>query len=179
MKYLLTNQETERLIFRKLQQVDFEIWLELFEDDLTARMLGMEEFQTPIERCDKWFDWTFHRYEHDLGGQNVLVFKETNEIVGQCGLLVRKIEDKIELEIAYSVLPDHRGNGFAAEAARKCRNFAFENKFHDRLLSLIVPENLSSEKVAVRNGMTLNREIIYNSKQMNLFQITRDDWELR
>ncbi len=89
MKYLLTHQETERLLFRKLENSDFDHWLELFDDEHTTKMLGMENFKTPKERCKKWFEWTFHRYENNLGGQNVLISKETQQLIGQCGLLVR------------------------------------------------------------------------------------------
>lgn len=92
MNYLLTNQKTDRLKFRKLNPSDFEVWEELFRDDETAKLLGMSEFKTPKERCEKWFEWTFRRYENNLGGQNVLVLKETGEMVGQAGLLVREID---------------------------------------------------------------------------------------
>ncbi|MEN4759238.1 GNAT family N-acetyltransferase [Chryseobacterium sp. C39-AII1] len=177
MKYLLTNQETERLLFRKLENSDFDHWLELLKDEHTTKMLGMENFKTPKERCKKWFEWTFHRYENNLGGQNVLISKETQQLIGQCGLLVREVENKFELEIAYSILPEFRGQGFAIEAATKCKDFAFENNFHNRLVSIIVPENENSKKVALKNGMTFKRSIGYSGKVMDLFQIDKQDWE--
>ena len=65
MKFLLSNQETERLLFRQLGPADFTVWLELFRDDETSKLLGMQDFQTPEERCKKWFEWTFHRYENN------------------------------------------------------------------------------------------------------------------
>lgn len=111
MKFLLTHQQTERLLFRKLEPGDFEEWLELFNDENTARMLGMEHFKTPAERCEKWFEWTFYRYENNLGGQNVLISKADHQLIGQCGLLVREVEEATELEIAYSILPLFRGKG--------------------------------------------------------------------
>ena len=177
MKFLLTNQESKRLLFRKLEQSDFDIWLELFEDETTSKMLGMDEFKDEQERCEKWFEWTFHRYENNLGGQNVLICKSTNQLVGQCGLLVREIENSFELEIAYSILPDFRGKGFAIESARKCRDFAFENNFHNQLVSIIIPENQNSKKVALKNGMTFSSQIKYSNKKMDLFQISKQDWE--
>lgn len=176
MKYLLTNQETERLLFRKLENVDFENWIELFRDEYTAKMLGMDHFKTPKERCEKWFEWTFHRYENNLGGQNVLILKESNQLVGQCGLLVREVENEFELEIAYSILPQFQGKGFAIEAVRKCRNFAFENQFHDRLVSIIIPENENSKNVALKNGMSFQKQIDYSEKKMDLFQMTLQNW---
>lgn len=177
MKFLLTHQQTERLFFRKLEPGDFEEWLELFNDENTARMLGMEHFKTPAERCEKWFEWTFYRYENNLGGQNVLISKADHQLIGQCGLLVREVEEAAELEIAYSILPLFRGKGFALEAARKCRDFAFENQLHHRLVSIIIPENDNSKKVALNNGLTFRRNIDYSGRKMDLFQMNREDWE--
>lgn len=174
--YLLLGEETERLTFRKLENSDFDVWMELFQDDMTAKLLGMDEYQTPKERCDKWFEWTFHRYENNLGGQNILISKEKNEIIGQSGLLVREIDNHTELEIAYSILPDHRRKGYAFEAAEKCRDYAFEKNFIDRLVSIIVPENENSKKVAIKNGMKLNKQINFQYKTMDLFQITKTEW---
>ena len=177
MKYLLTNQESTRLIFRKLEHSDFEAWLELFKDEEVTKLLAMGEYKTPNERCEKWFEWTFHRYENNLGGQNVLISKENNELIGQCGLLVRDIEKEFELEIAYSILPKHRLNGYATEAAKMCCDFAFENDFHHRLVSIITPENIHSKKVALKNGMKFNRQIDYNEKKVDLFQINIEEWK--
>lgn len=173
MKYLLTNQQTQRLLFRKLEHSDFESWLELFKDEHTTKMLGMDNYKTPKERCEKWFEWTFHRYENNLGGQNALVLKETNELIGQCGLLVREVENQFELEIAYSILPEFRGKGFAIEAANKCKDFAFKNNFHQRLISIIHPKNKSSQNVAIKNGMILKKQIDYSSMKMNLFEVIK------
>lgn len=177
MKYLLTNQETERLKFRKLEHSDFETWLELFKDEFATKMLGMSEYKPPNKRCEKWFEWTFNRYENNLGGQNVLISKENNELIGQCGLLVREVENEFELEIAYSILPKFRMKGFAIESVKKCRDFAFENNFHERLVSIIIPENQNSKNVALKSGMNFNRKIKYNDMEMDLFQISKDEWK--
>lgn len=177
MKYLLTNQQTQRILFRKLEHSDFESWLELFKDEHTTKMLGMDNYKTPKERCEKWFEWTFHRYENNLGGQNVLISKDNNQLIGQCGLLVREVENEFELEVAYSILPQFRGKGFAIEAAKKCRDFAFENNFHNQLVSIIIPENKSSRNVAEKNGMVFKKQINYLGKLMDLFQIEKSEWQ--
>jgi len=177
MKFVLHHQETERLRFRKLENSDFEVWLELFEDKETSKLLGMSEFPSPKKRCEKWFEWTFHRYRNDLGGQNVLICKETNQLIGQCGLLVRNVENNFELEIAYSILPKFRQKGFAFESAKKCKEFAFENNLNERLVSMIFPDNQNSKKVALKNGMKLNKTLIYNSKIMELYSINKEEFE--
>ena len=137
----------------------------------------MDGFKTPKEPCEKWFEWTFHRYKNNLGGQNVLISKETNELLGQCGLLVREVENLFELEIAYSILPQFRGQGFAIEAAQKCRDFAFENNFHEKLILIIHPENVKSKKIALKNRMTFKKQIEYSGNMMDIFEINKSDWE--
>lgn len=179
MKYLLTHQESERLLFRKLEHSDFDKWLNLFEDEETAKMLGMSEYKNANECCEKWFEWTFHRYENNLGGQNVLISKESQQFVGQCGLLVREVENNLEIEIAYSILQEFRGQGYAIESAKKCRDFAFNNNFHDRLVSIIIPENNASKNVALKNGMNPKKQINYSNKKMDLFEITKQEWEMQ
>jgi len=177
MKYLLENQETERLKFRLLTNSDFQVWSELFNDIKVSKVLGMDKIGTPKEQCEKWFEWTYDRYQNDLGGQNVLIDKSTNEIIGQCGLLVRELNGLREIEIAYSILPKYRQKGFATEASKKCRDFAFENNFSERLISIINTKNPNSAKVALNNGMENNRTIEFNGNQVNIYQITIDKWK--
>lgn len=93
--------------------------------------------------------------------------------------MVREVESNFEIEIAYSILQEFRGNGYALESAQKCKDFAFENNFHDRLVSIIVPENRPSKNVAVKNGMKLSRQINYNNQAMDLFQITKSEWQIK
>jgi len=173
MKYLLTGQETERLKFRKLQPDDFDTWLPMFKANNIAKFLDLDLKASESELCTLWFDKAFHRHENDLGGMNVLIDKNTNRLVGQCGILVQTIEDVERLEIGYSLLPEFWGRGYASEAALKCKNYAFENNFSNILMSMVHVENISSEKVALRNGMDFEKKI----KDFNVFSIDREKWK--
>ena len=177
MKYTLEGQETERLKFRLLEIEDFDVCIKLFEDIETCRFLGVDKIETPKERCKLWFEMTFDRYKNDLGGQNILLDKNTNEIIGQCGLLVREIEGKQEIEIAYSILPKYRKKGFASESTKKCKDFAFENNFSQSLISIINTENINSEKVAKNNGMRNDKTIKYNGMLVNIYRIDIEEWK--
>lgn len=177
MKLLLENQETERLKFRKLKKEDFNIWKELFEDENTSRYLGMDHLKTADERCSYWFELTFNRYEKDLGGQNILVDKKTDKIIGQAGLLVRDIDGQTEIEVAYSILPQFRKLGYAIEAASKCRDFALESKLAEQLYSIIHVENQDSQNVAIKMGMKKLRSSLYGKMFADFFTINRNEWE--
>jgi ribosomal-protein-alanine N-acetyltransferase len=177
MKYTLEGQETERLKFRLLKSEDFDDCIKLFKDIEVCRFLGVDKIETPEERCRLWIEMTFERYKKDLGGQNILVEKNTNKIIGQCGLLVREIEGKQEIEIAYSILPEYRKKGFAAESTEKCKNFAFENKFSKSLISIIHTENSNSEKVAKKNGMRKNKNTEFKGMPVNIYRIDFSEWK--
>lgn len=169
---MLNGEETNRLKFRLLEQNDFSTWLELFKDQETAEFLTMGKIPTPEERCKSWFERNYFRYENDLGGMNVLIDKATNSFIGQCGLLVQDLDNVSELEIGYSILPKFRKSGYATEAAKKCRDFAFENKFSESLISIIHTDNFRSERVAQNNGMILDKKTSFRDTQVNVFRIT-------
>lgn len=177
MKYLLTGEETERLKFRLLQDDDFETWLNLFKNRDNVTYLGLGNLKSAREQCQLWFDIQERRYKNDLGGMNVLIEKDTGKLVGQCGLLIQEVDGEQKMEIGYSVLPEFWGIGFAPEAAKKCRDFAFENSFTDILISIIHIENNKSEKVALKNGMKKTVQTIYKEMPVYIFSISKSEWQ--
>jgi [ribosomal protein S5]-alanine N-acetyltransferase len=172
-KYSLEGQESERLYFRKITQNDFETWLKFcrYPDSLkyifTPEQLLIED---PFDRCKIWFERIFYRYDNALGGMNALIEKTTNEFVGQCGLLTKTIDDVEEIEIGYSLMPDYRGKGYATEAAKKCKLFAFDNQFGDSVISTIHVENKASAKVAIANGMTLEKTTFCEGMLVDIYR---------
>ncbi len=173
-RYLLENQETERLLFRKVISDDFEAWLPFYEHTLSTKYWkGLPK--DPIAACQQQFDRIFERYDNDLGGMNALILKETQELVGICGLLVQKVEGNIDLEIGYSVLPKHWKNGYAFEAAQKCKQYAFEKNLADSLVSIIHIDNLPSQKVARKNGMYIDNTTVYKDNPVHIFRVHKKE----
>jgi ribosomal-protein-alanine N-acetyltransferase len=171
MRYLLTGEETKRLRFRLLEESDFDAWLPLFSTPEAIQFLGLAGIPTPEKRCRKWFETVQNRYENNLGGMNVLIDKQTETLIGQCGLLVQEVDGIRELEIGYSVLPCFWGNGYATEAARKCKEFAFANQFSGSLISIVHIQNIRSVHVAQKNGMILDKQTIFKDMPVNIFRI--------
>jgi RimJ/RimL family protein N-acetyltransferase len=178
MKYLLTGEETERLKFRFLQHNDYDEWMPLFADEDTVRFLGMNHLATSKEQCDLWFEKSLSRHENGTGGINVLIDKQIGKMIGQCGLLVQEVEGKSIMEVGYSILPQYCGKGYASEAAKKCRDYAFIHGYNDKLHSIIHIENYGSIKVAENNGMhnymTLSD---YKGMPVYIYRITRKEWQ--
>jgi RimJ/RimL family protein N-acetyltransferase len=86
-------------------------------------------------------------------------------------LLVQTVDGKEELEIAYSIMPEYWNQGYATEAAGKCRDFARENHLRDSLISIINVRNARSEKVAMHIGMTREKTTVYDGNTVNIFRI--------
>lgn len=177
MKYLLDGQETERLKLRLLQDSDYDTWIDLFRGTEFGKFLGMGHLQTAEEQCDLWFEKVKARYENDRGGMNVLVDKQTGEMVGQCGLLVQDVEGSAIMEVGYSLLPKHHGKGYATEAATKTRDYAFEQGYADEIFSIIHIDNKPSAEVAVRNGMQVYKSTDFLGMPVDIYRITREEWK--
>ncbi len=176
MNYLLSGLQSERLVFRNLIERDFDTWLDFFKDPLWNRYWLVKEM-TPEEHCQRWFDKNFYRYENGLGGMNVLIDKASSAFIGQCGLLVQTVDGREELEVAYSIMIPHWNNGYATEAAKKCIDIAFQNHWCDSLISIIHINNLESQRVATKNGLTWDGRTIYDNNPVNIFRIEMNPWQ--
>jgi ribosomal-protein-alanine N-acetyltransferase len=174
MKYLLENEETARLRFRKIKNSDFNHWLEFFKDPSSFEHWKSTR-EEPEAECKKWFGRQAERYENEEGGMNALIEKKSGELIGYSGLLVQTVDKEIELEVAYSLLPNYRNKGFASEAAIKCRDFAFKNNFADSLISIISLTNESSANVAIKNGMKIEKQTVYKNNRVNIFRVYQSD----
>lgn len=170
MKLLLEEKETERLIFRKIIPSDFNSWLPFYKDPISTQFWeGIDK--DPEIACNNHFKGVFHRYNNNLGGMNALLEKESLEFIGMCGLLVQTVDAIKEIEIGYSILPKYRKLGYATEAAKKCKAHALENKIATSIISIIQIDNIPSQKVAIANGMYLDKTTTYKNNPVHIFRV--------
>jgi RimJ/RimL family protein N-acetyltransferase len=73
-------------------------------------------------------------------------------------LLPWTIDEQDEVEVAYTIARRYWGQGFATEAAQAILNYGFQNLDLTRLICLPDPENVASQKVAEKIGMTFEKE---------------------
>ncbi|MGB5171770.1 GNAT family N-acetyltransferase [Eudoraea sp.] len=166
---LLENEESHRLLYRKVESSDFSSWLPFHEEPLSMQYF-VGNIPNPKEACKAWFDKVFFRYEKDLGGHNALISKETGKLIGMCGLLIQTVDDKEELEIGYSILPEYWRNGYASEAAKQCRIYATKHQLSASLISIIHVDNIGSQKVAISNGMSLDKHTNYKGIPVQIYR---------
>lgn len=144
--------ETERLFFRRLEQGDFPALCKILQDDRT--MVAYEGAFSDKE-VQEWLDRQLARYEQYGFGLWAVILKETGELIGQCGLTMQPWKNGEVLEIGYLFRRDCWHRGYATEAARACKWYAFERLGAKEVCSIIRDTNTPSQKVALRNGMAV------------------------
>lgn len=182
MKYTITDVETDRLKFRPFLKSDFDTWLPFFEDRSIWKFFGLDTSKSVVEINQFWMDKCLTRYRENRGGLMAVIDKNTGQLLGMCGLLVQNIDHQPRLEVGYSFLPDSRGKGYATEAARLAKNYGFkmgyDQDFNGSIVSMIHHDNTRSVAVAVRNGMTLEKEKVMESGEpFFIYSIERSKWE--
>ncbi|MCB0519247.1 MAG: GNAT family N-acetyltransferase [Lewinellaceae bacterium] len=174
-KMYLEQLETPRLLIRPLTLADKAPLMEFFNDPSATEFLFIET--STDQYADQWLRRQLGRYGTGQGGMCAVVLKETNELIGQCGLLYQWVDFVPKWEVGYHFIRRFWHNGYATEAAMACRDFCLEEEMAETVISLIHPDNVRSKAVALRNGMTLWKETSHKGHPAEVFRIRREDWE--
>ncbi len=142
--------ETERLILRELQPSDYDALCRIMQDEQT--MTAYEGAFSDAE-VQAWLDRQLERYRKWGYGLWAVVLKETGAMIGQCGLTMQPWKGQEVLEIGYLFERAHWHRGYATEAARACKAYAFDILNAKEVCSIIRDTNTASQNVALRNGM--------------------------
>lgn len=167
--------ETERLILREYTMDDFDDLYEILSDEET-----MKHYPKPFdeEKVRYWINWNITNYETFGFGLWAVVLKDTNEMIGDCGITMQIIDGEIKPEIGYHINKKYQRRGYATEAARKCRDYIFQNTPFNIIYSYMKYTNIGSYSVAIKNGMKLIKE--YDDPKniiSKAYAITRKEWE--
>ena len=147
MKQIL---ETERLFLRELSWDDREALCAILQDEET--MYAYEGAFSDV-MVQEWLERQLSRYEKWGFGLWAVILKGSGVLIGQCGLTMQQWTDEEVLEIGYLFNKRYWHKGYATEAAKACKRYAFEKLGADEVCSIIRDTNIPSQRVALRNGM--------------------------
>lgn len=142
--------ETERLYMRELRQDDFAAICEILQDEDT---MYAYEGAFSSEEAHDWLDRQIARYQKWGFGLWAVILKESGRLIGQCGLTMQPWKDSEVLEIGYLFNRSFWHMGYATEAAKACKQYAFFTLGASEVCSVIRDTNVPSQNVALRNGM--------------------------
>lgn len=154
----MTNQsqanvlETQRLLLRHLTMNDLNALFAFYRDPEVRRYFP--EGTLTLEETKEELAWIIDVYYGQYGfGLWATIDKETDALIGRCGLLPWVLEGKLEVEVAYLLAKAYWRRGLATEAARAILEYGFKRLPNERFICLINPENQASLRVAKKIGM--------------------------
>ena len=135
-----------KLVQKTLEEV--RAWVEAMEPSEKAQLSAewMAQLQTATS-TDAW--------KHGFS----LVHRHGGMVVGHAGFKAPPAADGM-VEIAYGVLPDHQGRGYATEAAQALVAFAFGSRRVRVVRAHTLPESNASARVLTKCGFRHVGEVI-------------------
>lgn len=143
--------ETEQLFLRELTSDDFDALYEVLAD---SDIMQHYPYTFDESRVRNWINKSIERYEIFGFGLWAVCMKETGEMIGDCGITMQNINGMIKPEIGYHINKRFQRKGYAKEAARACREWAFDNTPFNILYSYMKKTNVASVATAMANGMS-------------------------
>ena len=165
-----TILETSRLTLRKMIPDDVAFIAEMLLDSETAQFYGQNYTYADAEQ---WMQKIFHRYERDGYAFWLAEDKATRHPIGQMGLLNQEVENETLLEIGYMIHRSHWRQGYAHETTCALRDYAFGTLGRDRVVSLIAPANIPSQRVALSYGARPERFVRWRDQDCLVFGLSR------
>lgn len=155
---------TQRLLLREMTSADLDHIAALFGDEEVMRY-----YPKPMtrEEAHAWVAWNQRLYRRHGFGLWAMVLRDTGEFAGDCGLTPQYVDGIKEIEVGYHVRTCLQGRGYATEAAAAARDFARDTLFLSRLIAIINPENVPSQRVAGKIGLRPEkRSTVFGTEQI-------------
>lgn len=168
--------ETVRLLLRQPRLDDAPALLEAFADPEAMRYIGdgsTADLAGAEEAVERWLA----RWEAWGIGMFVLERTEDARVLGRAGFLRWDPETweigGSETELGWGLAREHWGHGYATEAALALRDWGFDERGLDRLISLIQHGNVRSFRVAEKLGERYERDVQVRGKPTRLYSVER------
>ncbi|MEO3794774.1 GNAT family N-acetyltransferase [Nonomuraea sp. B10E15] len=157
---------TQRLSFREMTGEDLDDMAALLGDPEVMRYYPRPKTR---EEASGWIEGNQRLYRKYGHGLWLITLRDIGEFVGNCGLTPQDVEGTVHIEIGYLVRAELQGNGYATEAAAACRDYARDVLHLDKLIAIINPDNVPSQRVAEKLGLSLERHATYNERQQRIY----------
>ncbi|MEA5498964.1 GNAT family N-acetyltransferase [Limnoraphis robusta Tam1] len=147
--------QTHRLILREYQPDDTDKLFSLLSDPMTMSYWPQPFTQSKVEA---WINITLESYKMQGFGRYLIQLKETAEIIGDAGILKKKIAEEWVNDLGYIIHYLYWGKGYASEVATALKDYAFSVLKLESLHANMPENHPGSRRVAEKIGMKFVRE---------------------
>lgn len=158
--------QTDRLILRWLNTGDAAFILELLNDPLWLKYIGDKGVRTLRDAENYIRNGPVQMYSRIGFGLYLVELLGAHDRIGICGLIKRESLEDVDLGFAF--LPDHRGKGYACEAAAATISYGKNELGLSRIVAIVSQDNYHSSKLLERLGFQFERLVALNSDKEEL-----------
>ena len=171
---------TERLVLRRFTHDDIPD-VPRFVSQPSLAGVTSKHIQATEEGVRKYIDLqnSYQPFEKDKVFELAVERKEDGKVIGLVGLICR---DHRQGEIGWALGVEHRGQGYATEAARALMDYGFNSLGLHRIYADTSSDNLASWRVMERLGMrreALLRGSVYEEGKWldkYIYGMLADEW---
>lgn len=164
--------EAERLILRETVVEDAPDLYEMDADPEVQKYTGdvlPTSVEDIFERIINYADYKKYGY-----GRWTTVLKDTNEVIGWCGL--KYLQDIQETDIGYRWKPKYWNKGYATEASKACLKYGFDQLELEQIVAQVLPENKASIRVLEKIGMNYWKQLNTEENPGLFYRIVKEDF---
>ena len=165
--------ETERLLIRPTSEDDAEFIFKLLNTPNWIKYIGDRDVRS-VEKAKAYIAEKMIPQLERLGYSNyTLIRKQDRKKIGTCGLYDR---DGLEgIDIGFALLSEFEKKGFAFEASNKLKEAAFNQFEIERISAITTKDNVASQRLIVKLGLTLTGTIKLpdNDQELLLYTIEK------
>ncbi len=164
--------DTQRLRLREMSLDDLDFIAALLAD---AEVMRFYPKCYSRDEARSWIERQMARYARDGHGLWLVLDRDRGAPVGQVGLCIQRVDGVAEPEIGYLIHRPFWRRGFAAEAAAATRDYALGELGKPRVISLVRPVNIPSQRVALASGMKPEKLTTFAGYEHLVFAVSRAD----
>lgn len=162
------NVETSRLCGERLTLQHWDYWLRMGTDPRLMASLG--GVWTEAQAREK-LEWNMRQWEQNGHGQWLFFLKDSECVIGRCGVRKMVVNAKEEVELGYAVMPECWGQGFATEMGAKALQVAFEQLRCPNVVAFTLLDNRPSERVMQKLGFRFEDRIVHAGHPHALYRL--------
>jgi RimJ/RimL family protein N-acetyltransferase len=177
----VSTVETDRMVLRPWAEDDLDALAAIFaEPAVWHHPFGRGFTRGETERfLERQFDhWAVHGF-----GYWAAELKDGHSLIGYIGLGIPTWLPQVmpAVEVGWRLHPQRWGRGLATEGGRASVRYGFEELALDRIIAIVMPENVASCRVTAKLGMaevsrTWDAE---RDVPLGIYEITRAAWAIK
>jgi len=171
----MTTLQTDRLTLRPLQPADAAAYAAMRFHPAVSKWLPPAQgdpLEAALGSIARFAAGWQERQRAPWG-----VFRD-GELIGHGGL--NFVPEFGETEVLWALHPDAWGKGYATEVARAALGYGFDTLGLELIFAITLPDNVASQAVMKRLGLTYRRRVEYKGfKDILWFDMDRRSWSVR